>query len=73
MMKKEILKKAIEDGYSLQIRKYQRFGSYSSWKMVDLEKALHKLSVFVENDNGSVDCPYEVRVVYEYKGEWIAR
>ena len=73
MMKKEMLKKAIENGYSLQVRKYQRFGSYSSWKMIDSEKALHKLSVFVEGDDGSAYCPYEVRVVYEYKGEWIAR
>ena len=69
---KEMISKAIEDGYMVQIRKFHRAGQWSAWKTVSLATALHKISVFVQDD-GSTYCPYEYRIAYEYNGEIVAR
>lgn len=69
---KEMITKTIEDGYMIQIRKFHKENRWSAWKTVSLATALHKISVFVEND-GSSYCPYEYRIVYEYNGEIVAR
>ena len=71
-MMKKMLAQAIEDGYSLQIAKYRSCGEWSEWKMVSLEKALKKLSVWV-SDGYSDYQPYKVRVVYEYQGQLVER
>jgi hypothetical protein len=66
------LEKAVADGYLLQIAKYRSNGEWSAWKMVSLEKALEKLSVWV-SDGCSDFQPYKVRIVFEYNGELVER
>jgi len=56
------VKKAIEEGLSLEMCKYKYFGIYTPWKAVSSEVAQHKMNVKVLDYEGGHFCPYVFRL-----------
>lgn len=58
MLNGKELKKAIEEGKELAMRKYKFFGEWSAPKKVSAEVALRKAQVVVFDEDGMAHCPY---------------
>lgn len=58
MLNKKELKKAIEEGKEIVMRKYKYFGDWSAPKKVSAEVALRKSQVVVFDEDGMSYCPY---------------
>ena len=58
MLNGKELKKAIEEGKALAMRKYKYFGVWSAPKKVSAEVALRKAQVVVFDEDGMAHCPY---------------
>lgn len=58
MLNVKELRKALEEGKEVVMRKYIAFGCWSAPKKVSSEVALRKARVFVVDDCGVAHCPY---------------
>ncbi len=58
MLNMKELKKAVEEGQELVMRKYKYFGCWSAPKKVSAEVALRKAQVVVFDEDGMAHCPY---------------
>jgi len=52
---------AIAEGHTLEMCQYRYFGSYSQWRKVDAERAMHKARITVQTEDGYFH-PYHFRV-----------